>query len=189
MGTTHRHQTPRMSATSRAGERREIPWSLRAARGRQWGASVIARLDRRDMRHKPSPALIVAIVALVVALSGTAVAASHYTITSKSQIKPSVLRALKGARGATGPQGAPGPQGEAGEKRTRSNSARRYFGWKVAWAICASCSTTALSCLRPTTNPQKKRYTRSRPTGLAVKAKDRGRPMGERDRKRRETPD
>jgi hypothetical protein len=70
--------------------------------------------------RKPSPAAVVAIVALFVALGGTAVAAHRFLITSTRQIKPSVLRELKGAgarrgpAGATGPQGASGPQGPQG---------------------------------------------------------------------------
>jgi hypothetical protein len=44
--------------------------------------------------RKPSPALVVACLALFVALGGTAIAASHYVITSTSQIKPSVRSAL-----------------------------------------------------------------------------------------------
>jgi hypothetical protein len=68
--------------------------------------------------HKPTPAVVIAILALVVALGGTAVAASRYIITSTSQIKPSVLRALRTdtrpAPDAQGPQGAPGAKGAAG---------------------------------------------------------------------------
>ena len=85
--------------------------------------------------RKPTPAAVMAIVALVVALGGTAVAASHYIITSTNQIKPSVLRALRagagakgttaiagpqgpvgatGAQGSAGPQGVPGPAGSTG---------------------------------------------------------------------------
>jgi hypothetical protein len=51
---------------------------------------------------KPSPATIIACMALFVALGGTAIAASHYVITSTSQIKPSVRSALA----------APGPDVE-----------------------------------------------------------------------------
>jgi hypothetical protein len=63
-----------------------------------------------------SYANVVATMALVFAMGGTAVAAKHYLITSTSQIKPSVLKKLKGntgAKGATGVQGATG-QGAAG---------------------------------------------------------------------------
>jgi len=44
--------------------------------------------------RRPSPTSIVASLALFVALGGSAVAASHYIITSTSQIKPSVLSKL-----------------------------------------------------------------------------------------------
>ena len=45
-------------------------------------------------RRRPSPATLIAILALFVALGGTAIAANRYIITSPSQIKPSVLRTL-----------------------------------------------------------------------------------------------
>jgi hypothetical protein len=51
--------------------------------------------------RRPSPAMIVALIALVVALSGTAVAASRYLITSTTQIKPSVRRDLRAEASAT----------------------------------------------------------------------------------------
>jgi hypothetical protein len=65
---------------------------------------------------------IVAWLALFVALTGTGIAASHYTITSAGQIKPSVLKQLRAARGATGAtgatatQGSPGTEGPAGPR-------------------------------------------------------------------------
>jgi hypothetical protein len=77
---------------------------------------------------RPSPAMIVALTALVFSMGGTAIAAKHYLITSTSQIKPSVLRTLEkrlnpnpqvGASvgaptGATGSAGATGPEGKQG---------------------------------------------------------------------------
>ncbi len=51
--------------------------------------------------HKPAPATVIAIVALVVALSGTAIAANRYVITSRSQIKPAVLSSLSAPRQAS----------------------------------------------------------------------------------------
>jgi hypothetical protein len=41
-----------------------------------------------------SPSLVVALLALLVALGGTALAASRYVVTSTKQIKPAVLQAL-----------------------------------------------------------------------------------------------
>jgi hypothetical protein len=68
---------------------------------------------------RPSTATIIAFIALVVALGGTAVAARHYIITSTRQIKPSVLKALRGRTGHQGPTGATGPQGSRGAVGSR----------------------------------------------------------------------
>lgn len=81
-------------------------------------------------RHRPSPALIVAIVALVVACTGTAVAVQ--SLVTSAQIKNGTIR-LKdlspatrkavigdigptGAKGATGANGAKGATGATGAK-------------------------------------------------------------------------
>jgi hypothetical protein len=64
--------------------------------------------------HKPSPTGVIALLALFLALGGTAIAAHHYLITSTSQIKPSVLKKLKGNTGPAGPAGAIGPAGASG---------------------------------------------------------------------------
>jgi hypothetical protein len=87
--------------------------------------------------RKPSlrvrPGTVIAVVALVLAVTGTAVAAQRYIITNTKQISPAVLKQLaamggKGANGApgangangtpgaAGPAGPQGPQGERGEK-------------------------------------------------------------------------
>lgn len=60
------------------------------------------------------PSFWIATAALFVALGGTAIAGSHYLITSTRQIKPSVLRHLRGTRGPAGPEGAEGPIGPNG---------------------------------------------------------------------------
>ncbi len=62
----------------------------------------------------PSPSMAVALVALFVALGGTAVAAKHYLIDSTKQINPKVLRKLHGERGPRGLTGAPGTPGAPG---------------------------------------------------------------------------
>jgi hypothetical protein len=66
------------------------------------------------LRKRMSYANVTATLALFFALSGGALAASHYLITSTKQIKPSVLSALKGKAGKTGPVGPAGERGPAG---------------------------------------------------------------------------
>ena len=58
--------------------------------------------------------MVVAVIALFFALGDGAVAAHHYQIISTKQIKPSVLKQLKGARGPRGLQGATGATGSPG---------------------------------------------------------------------------
>jgi hypothetical protein len=67
----------------------------------------------RTTRHL-SYANVVATLALVFAMAGSAIAAKHYLITSTSQISPKVLRALRGAVGRPGVAGPPGKAGNAG---------------------------------------------------------------------------
>jgi len=60
---------------------------------------------------------VTATIALVLSMSGGALAATHYMISSTKQISPRVLKALKGnagTTGATGPSGSVGPTGPAG---------------------------------------------------------------------------
>lgn len=70
---------------------------------------MIARITKRF-----SYANIALTVGLVFAMSGGAFAASKFLITSTKQIKPSVLKQLKGKQGTAGPQGLAGPAGPAG---------------------------------------------------------------------------
>ncbi len=67
------------------------------------------------VRSRVTYANVVATLALVFAMSGGALAASHYIISSSKQIKPSALTEIKTkAKGATGSAGPAGPQGPAG---------------------------------------------------------------------------
>jgi hypothetical protein len=74
------------------------------------------------IRRRLNATGVVAVLALVFAMSGGAYAASRYVITSTKQIKPSVLKSLQGRAGAAGVQGpagavgAQGPAGAAGAK-------------------------------------------------------------------------
>jgi hypothetical protein len=95
---------------------------------------VEARYVKRPKLPHPSPALVIAIVALVLSLGGTAIAARHYLITTAKQISPKALHELAsispsggqeaaggeggspGSQGAPGPAGPRGPQGPRGEK-------------------------------------------------------------------------
>ena len=98
--------------------------------------------------RRPSPATVLSALALFFALGGTAIATKHYLITSTSQIKPSVLKALHGqsgnpgadglpgAQGPQGPQGATGPQGPAGTP-----------GASGAWATALWATVSAIGTL------------------------------------------
>lgn len=75
------------------------------------------------MRSRLNYANVTATLALFFAMSGGALAARHYLISSTKQISPKVLAALRGRTGRTGatgtqgregPQGLPGQQGPAG---------------------------------------------------------------------------
>ena len=67
-----------------------------------------------SIRRHLSYANVTATLALVFAMGGGAMAASHYSISSTKQISPKVIKALKGKTGKTGPTGAAGAQGKEG---------------------------------------------------------------------------
>ena len=79
--------------------------------------SGIVGRRRKAKVHKSfiNYANVTATLAIVFSMSGGALAANHYLLSSIKQISPKVMNKLKGKTGATGPQG---PQGLAGKEGT-----------------------------------------------------------------------
>jgi hypothetical protein len=77
------------------------------------------------LREYLSYANVVATCALVFAMSGGAIAAKHYLLSSTRQISPEVLKALRGKPGVPGPAGvtgSPGAQGPAGSQGAKGEA-------------------------------------------------------------------
>lgn len=72
-------------------------------------------------RRRITFANVVAMLALVFAMSGGAYAAKRYLITSTKQISPNVLKTLRGANGRNGAAGSSGAQGPAGAPGAKGN--------------------------------------------------------------------
>jgi hypothetical protein len=68
------------------------------------------------IRRHISYANVAATLALLFSMSGGALAAQHYLISSTNQISPKVLAKLKGNTGRTGAPGAPGIEGPPGKE-------------------------------------------------------------------------
>jgi len=81
---------------------------MRSIRARRHGA------DRRAPRKLTYANVVSTLALLLVLAGGTAYAANHYLITRTSQIKPSVLRDLRGRAGQSGAPGSPGAPGATG---------------------------------------------------------------------------
>ena len=85
---------------------------------------------------------VVATLALVFAMGGSAVAAKHYLVNSTKQINPKVLKKLKGHNGKTGPTGPAGPAtGPAGGALTGSYPNPGLAGGAVGTANFAPTAT------------------------------------------------
>jgi hypothetical protein len=69
---------------------------------------------RRFLTHRPSPALVVAIIALVAALGGTGFAASTLTSSHSPAGAAAKKKKRHGRRGKRGPRGFRGPAGAKG---------------------------------------------------------------------------
>jgi hypothetical protein len=77
-------------------------------------------------RRHLSYANVTATLALVLAMSGGAMAAKHYLISSTKQISPKVLKKLKGNTGARGPAGAAGAAGAPGAPGAKGENGSNF---------------------------------------------------------------
>lgn len=78
--------------------------------------SAVPRTVSAMFKLRLTYANVAATLALVFSMTGGALAAQHYLITSTKQISPKVIKALKGKNGKTGPQGPQGKEGLAGKE-------------------------------------------------------------------------
>lgn len=91
------------------------------------------------IKPKFTYANIVATLALFFAMTGGALAAHHYLITSTKQISPKVVKALKGK---TGPRGLQGPQGPIGKEATNALNSLALGGIPASGYTRSDCSST-----------------------------------------------
>lgn len=80
-------------------------------------------LPMQGIRRHVTYANVAATLALVLATSGSAIAAKHYLLSSTRQISPALLKKLRGRTGKAGPQGAPGQPGANGQAGSPAPSA------------------------------------------------------------------
>jgi hypothetical protein len=116
------------------------------------------------IQRRLSYANVAATLALFFAMSGGALAAKHYLISSTNQLSPKVLKALKGhdgghgalgplgpkgapgmpgARGETGPKGDAGPKGDGGAKGEKGATGATGPAATVLWATVSSNGSLA----------------------------------------------
>ncbi len=96
----------------------------------------------RGKRPSVTPAGVIAVIALVLALCGGAIAAKRVLITSTSQISPSVLKKLKGKRGPAGPAGAKGEPGAKGDTGLKGEQGPPGSPWTAGGTLPAGETLT-----------------------------------------------
>jgi len=122
-------------------------------RGRVGWHTYIARMSK--LRPKFTYANVAATLALVLSMSGGALAAGHYLINSKKQINPKVLNALEGAKGPRGATGAAGATGSAGATgATGLEGKRGQDGPKGTGGLTGESGGTGPAGATGTTGPQ-----------------------------------
>jgi hypothetical protein len=104
------------------------------------------------MRRRLTYANVVATLALVFSMSGGALAAKHYLLTSTGEISPKVLKKLKGSTGPQGKEGKEGKEGKAGNNGTNgsegprgpSNGYQSYHDAAVSFYAAATIGSLAV---------------------------------------------
>ncbi len=91
---------------------------------------------------------VTATLALVFSMTGGAMAAHHYLISSTKQISPKVVNALKGKTGKTGPAGALGAQGPQGAQGAAGSAVAFAYVGGVASAPTLSNAKNVSSVSR-----------------------------------------
>jgi hypothetical protein len=91
----------------------------------KFGSNSEGRGRQANVRRSvTSYANVTATLAIVLSMSGGALAANHYLLSSTKQISPKLLHLLKGRAGSTGPRGPIGPQGLTGPTGKEGPSGR-----------------------------------------------------------------
>lgn len=95
------------------------------------------------IKPKLSYANVAATLALFFTMTGGALAAHHYLITSTKQISPKVIKALKGKTGPVGPQGKEGTAGKEGKEGKQG--VQGVQGPGARWALVSGDHTKILA--------------------------------------------
>jgi hypothetical protein len=130
-------------------------------------------MDRSHRRVSLRLTQAALVIALVFAVTGGALAATHYLITSTKQFSPNVLKSLRGARGRRGTRGARGARGAAGRNGTNgTNGTNGINGQAPAIAVTdpagfslGSASDTTFHSIATLTIPAAGSYTATAKVG------------------------
>jgi hypothetical protein len=88
-----------------------------------------------SISRRVSPSLVLSLIAIVLALGGSAIAAKRYLITNTQQISPAVLKKLTKMAAAQGLAGAPGAPGAPGAAGANGAQGLPGPGAEVHWAV------------------------------------------------------
>jgi hypothetical protein len=124
----------------------------------------------RPRRHV-TYANVAATLALVLSMTGGALAASHYLLNSTRQINPKVLKKLRGRSGARGAVGPEGPQGQLGPVGPRGIQGKTGpEGLSSLSPLPSGVSESGVFGLSPDNSEEAGTFAQTVPFALALKA-------------------